>query len=465
MPTEIVIPKLGMTMDKGTLVDWIVADGTEVQTGAPLFNLETEKIEMEVEAEAAGTVRHLVGPGTTLPPGGIVGYILAAGEEMPSGSAPAASVAGNGAGSVSSPAPRAAAAPERALDGGRIAASPIARRLAKEAGLDITALSGSGPGGRIVEADVIAAKDAPQPATSTPVAPPPPDREIIASPLARKLAESLGIDLRTVQGTGPGGRITKEDVESAPATAAAAAAPSPSAGVPASGPQPGETIPIRGMRKVIAQRMHASLQEMAQLTMGMDVAMSEAMKLRKQLVDEWAPEGIRPTYTDLIIKAIAKALRQHPRLNAQFGEQAIQLLDDVHIGVAVAVEDGLVVPVVREADRLTIKEIAVESHRLATAARDGKLMPDDMAGQTFSITTLGSADIDFFTPIINPPNVGILGVGRIRNTVDWDGDRPIKAATMTLSLTVDHRAVDGAPAAAFLGSVRDLLEAPYRLLV
>jgi pyruvate/2-oxoglutarate dehydrogenase complex dihydrolipoamide acyltransferase (E2) component len=462
MAVEIVIPKLGMTMEEGTLVGWLVADGVEVEAGAPLFNLETEKIEMEVEAEAAGVVRHVAGPGTTLPPGAVVGYILAAGEEMPAAPKLAATASGNGVTAAPVEAtPRAAAA--RTLDGGRVPASPIARRLAKEAGLEITSIAGSGPNGRVTEADVLAAKAAP-PTPAAARATSGPAREVASSPIARRLAETLGVDLQTVRGTGPGGRVTKEDVEAA-AAAPAPAAPTIAGPVAKGQHAPGERIPIRGMRRVIAQRMHGSLQEMAQLTMGMEVAMGEAMKLRAQLVAEWEQEGIRPTYTDLIIKAVAKALQRHPRMNATFGEQEIELLERIDIGVAVAVEDGLVVPVLRNAYGLPVKEVARESSRLATAAREGKLLPDDMAGQTFSITTLGSADIDFFTPIINPPNVGILGVGRIRDGVAWDGERPVKSPTMTLSLTIDHRAIDGAPSAAFLGTVRDLLEAPYRLLV
>ncbi|HZU76418.1 MAG TPA: 2-oxo acid dehydrogenase subunit E2, partial [Dehalococcoidia bacterium] len=165
------------------------------------------------------------------------------------------------------------------------------------------------------------------------------------------------------------------------------------------------------------------------------------------------------------IKAVAKALGRHPLLNARVTEAGIELLREVHVGLAVALEDGLVVPVVRDADRLTLKEIAQESSRLAAAARAGTLTLDEMAGGTFSITALGMYDVDFFTPIINPPNVAILGVGRIHDATVWEGERPLRRSELTLSLTIDHRAVDGAPAAEFLRSVRDLLQAPYRLLV
>lgn len=462
MATEIVIPKLGMTMEKGTLAEWHVADGQEVQAGEFVFHLETEKIEMEVEAEAAGIVRQAVPNGTTLPPGAVVGFILAPGEEMPKVAAPAAVPVAEmtPAGAVDG-ARRAAASVT--LEGGRIPSSPIARRLAKEAGIDLALVAGTGPNGRIVEADVLAAKAAPlarapRRAGLRPQAPVP-ARDVIASPLARRLAERLRVDLATVPGTGPGGRVTMDDVEQA-----AGAAPAAAAGPPPSVYRPGEAVAIRGMRRVIAERMHASLREMAQLTMGMDVAMGAAVELRGRLVEQWAPDGVRPTYTDLVVKALALALRLHPRVNAEFGEAEIRLHDDVHIGLAVAVEEGLLVPVIRDADLLSLREIAAESSRLAGAAREGRLMPDDMAGQTFSVTTLGASGVDFFTPIINPPNAGILGVGQIRDGVTWDGDRPLKTPMMTLSLTIDHRAIDGAPAAAFLGTVRDLLESPYRLL-
>ncbi len=449
MPTEVLIPKLGMTMTEGTVAEWHIPDGGEVKAGEMVYRLETEKIEFEVEAEAAGTVRHLVSEGTTLVPGSVVAYILAAGEAMPAG-APAPAPGPAATSTARAPAP-----PTAALAGGTAPSSPLARRLAHEAGIDIASLRGSGPGGRVTEADVLAAKAAPAAAT-----PPPPaaGHEVIASPVARRLAEELRIELSTVTGTGPGGRITKEDVE------AAAAAPKPGTPRPA-GPAAGTSVPVRGMRKVIAERMHASLREMAQLTMGMEVSMDDAVKLRTQLVAEWEPEGVRPSYTDLVICAVAKALRQHPLLNARFGEKEIELVGEVHVGMAVALDDGLVVPVIRNADGLSLKEIAAESTRLATAARAGKLGLDEMAGGTFSVTALGMAGVDFFTPIVNPPNVAILGVGRIHDAVRWEGDRPVRAQTMTLSLTIDHRAVDGAPGAAFLGTVRDLLEAPYRLLV
>jgi pyruvate/2-oxoglutarate dehydrogenase complex dihydrolipoamide acyltransferase (E2) component len=482
MAVAVLIPKLGMTMTEGTVAQWCVPDGGTVEPGQVVYRLETEKIQFDVEAEAAGIVRHLVPEGTKLPPGAVVAYILAPGEPLPEGVAPTPAVGATPAAAAASA--MAGARPAVVLEGGRVPASPIARRLAREAGLDLGTIAGSGPGGRIVEADVLAARERasaaataarPAPAAEAPVGP----REVMASPLARRLAEQLGIDLAQVRGTGPGGRITKEDVEQAAAARVLTPAfghPSPARGRGAGGEgspgpavqvehRPGEVIPMRGMRKVIAERMHASLQEMAQLTLGMTVQMDEAVKLRTQLADEWAAEGVRPSFTDLVIKAVAKALLRHPLLNARVTEAGIELLTEIHIGMAVAVPDGLLVPVIRDADRRPLKEIAAESSRLAEAARAGRITLDELAGSTFTVTPLGMYDVDFFTPIINPPNVAILGVGRIHDATGWENDRPVRRRQMTLSLTIDHRAVDGAPAAAFLQAVRDLLQAPYRLLV
>lgn len=452
MATEVLIPKLGMTMTEGKVAEWLVDDGATVQAGDIVYRLETEKIEFQVEAEAAGTVRHLVGKGTVLPPGSVVAYILAPGEEMPAGGpGPAPTTTAPSTAPV--PAPTAAGAGVRAF------ASPIARRLAREGGLEVGSVAGTGPGGRVVEADVLLAKARAQAAAAVTAAPPTPAPEAApASPIARRLAAELGVNLAAVRGTGPGGRVTKEDVEEAAAGRGATATATAAPGI-------GEVVPLTGMRRVIAQRMHASLQEMAQLTMGMEVQMDEAAKLRSQLAVEWEAEGVRPSYTDLVIRAVAKALRLHPWLNAEVTERGIELHRAVHVGMAVALEGGLVVPVVRDADALTLHDLAVETARLAEAARSGRLSLDDYAGGTFSVTSLGMADVDFFTPIVNPPNVAILGVGRIRDGVLWDADRAVRCRQLTLSLTVDHRVVDGVPGAAFLRTVRDLLQAPYRLLV
>jgi len=448
MATEIYLVKVGMSMTEGVVEEWYIADGDRVETGELLYRLETEKVNLDVDAEASGIVKHLVAEGVTMAPGDVVGYIFADGEAIP---ADLGAAAGAAAEAPDATAPVAAANVETAAEpivraaGDRVFASPAARRLATELGIDYTTVAGTGPGGRVVEADIQAAAD------NAPSAAP-------SSPMARKLARELGVDLANVSGSGPGGRITREDVERAAAQPATAAAVAPAATVAGS-------VPVRGMRKTIAERMHDSLQSMAQLTMDMDVTMDDAIKLRNQLVEEWADEGVKPSYTDLVIRAVARALQKHPTMNASWGDKEITLHGDIHVGMAVALEDGLIVPVIKNAADISVKALAQESTRLALDARNGSVSLDDMQGGTFTVSALGMFGVDSFTPIINSPQAGILGVNRIRDDVAWEGDKPVRTQVMRLSLTWDHRVLDGGPAALFLAEVKSLLEAPYRLLL
>ena len=461
MPREIYLVKVGMSMTEGMVSEWFVPDGGTVKKGELVYALETEKVNLDVDAEYDGTVKHMVEVGVMLKPGDVVGYIFETGEEIP---ADFSGVVGSSSEpnaveesitdhlETSSVSMSGAPAVQREESGGHIKSSPAARRLAKELGIDYQVLRGTGPGGRIVEADVMAAsKDGVISAT--------PPVNVKASPLAKRLAAEKGIDLTRIIGTGPGGRIVQADIEAAPVSVTR------SSPVLADGPLPGDRIPVRGMRKTIAARMHHSLMESAQLSMDMEVLMDDAVKVRTSLVEEWADEGIRPSYTDFVIKAAARALTKHPLMNSQFGADEILLMGEVNVGMAVALPEGLVVPVIRHVDQMSLKEVALESSRLARAARDGSLGLDDYAGGTFTVTALGMYGVDSFTPIINEPQSGILGVNRIYEGVEWDGDKPVKTQKMNLSLTWDHRALDGAPAAEFLAEVRDLLAAPWRLLV
>ncbi|MDA7773017.1 2-oxo acid dehydrogenase subunit E2 [Pseudomonadales bacterium] len=456
MPREIYLVKVGMTMTEGMVSEWFIADGAEVKKGEMLYALETEKVNLDVDAEADGTVKHLVEAGVTLEPGDVVGYIFAQGESIPDVLPGATSqpevVESAEPVAVESAAPMVL---EAVVSEGFVKASPAAKRLAKELDVNYLALQGTGPGGRIVEADVQSAASG-QTASQQPAVAAIQSQSsanIKASPLARRIAEQRAIDLSQVRGTGPGGRIVQSDVENLGASIA-----------PASGPAAGDMVPVKGMRKTIAQRMHQSLQESAQLTMDMAAVMDDAVKLREQLIREW-DGAARPTFTDLVIKAAAKALQKHPLMNSQFGGTGIQLLNEIHVGIAVALPEGLVVPVVRHADQLSLKEIAIESARLATSARNGTLGLDDYAGGTFTISALGMFGVDSFTPIINQPQSGILGVNRILDGVAWEGETPIRQKQMNLSLTWDHRVLDGAPAAEFLQTVVEYLSEPYRLLV
>lgn len=461
MPTEVYLVKVGMSMTEGVVEEWYIPDGGQVAVGELLYRLETEKVNLDVDAEAAGTVKHLVAEGVTMEPGDVVGYIFAAGEAIPDdlGGAGASGASAEVAAPAAAAQPVAAASPAPMRQAGeRIFSSPAARRLARELNVDIESLGGSGPGGRIVEADVQLAADSGAAHAGVHAG----GEASPSSPMARKLARELGVDLSSVRGTGPGGRITREDVENTannPTSVVAAIA------APLGAPAASSTVPIRGMRKTIAARMHESLQTMAQLTMDMDVVMDDAIKLRNQLVSEWADQGIKPTYNDLVIRAASKALADHPLMNASFGDKEMTLHGHISVGMAVALEEGLIVPVVQNSNLLDMRSLAIESSRLALAAREGKLGVQDMQGGTFTVSALGMFGVDSFTPIINSPQAGILGVNRIRDDVAWDGDRPVKRQVMRLSLTWDHRVLDGAPAAEFLGSVRDYLESPFRLLI
>ena len=453
MPSEIYLVKVGMTMTEGAVEEWYVGDGESVDAGSLLYRLETEKVNLDVDAETAGTVKHLAQPGVMLEPGDVIGFIFAPDEEIPDVLPTPRAQAPEATPSVAQ-----AAAPESApatsTAGDRRPSSPAARKLAQEIGIDLVTVAGTGPRGRITREDVERAA-----ATPSPAAPGAGAGRRPASPAARKLAEELGLDLAAIGGTGPRGRITREDVEQA--AAARTAAPAPAAALSAaSAPQP-----LRGMRRTIAERMHASLANSAQLTLDMEAEMDDAVKLRTQLVAEWEADGVRPGYTDLVMLAAAKALPQHPRMNSALIDDAIVPSEAVHVGMAVALDEGLVVPVIHAADTKDLKTIAQESSALAARARAGALTLEDVQGGTFTVTSLGMYGVDGFTPILNAPQTGILGVGRIYEAVGWEGDTPVKRRRMRLSLTWDHRVIDGAPAAQFLATVREYLEAPYRLLV
>jgi pyruvate/2-oxoglutarate dehydrogenase complex dihydrolipoamide acyltransferase (E2) component len=443
---EVLLPKLGLTMETGLIEAWLVPAGTPVKPGDPLLRLATDKVDVEVEAEEAGLFHPAVASGVELPPGTLIGWLLEAGEEVPSGAA-----------ALEAPppphVPAEATAPVVSEPGaltrtGRLFASPNARRVARERGVDVAQLNGSGPNGRIITADVLGAAAAPGGSHPAPQ---------VVSPLVRRDAAVAGVDLSAVAGSGLGGTVRRSDVPAA----AAGQVPAEAAPVAAAA----QVIPLTGMRGVIASRMHASLQEMAQLTLGTEATMDAAMALRTQLKEQWQQAGIPvPTITDLVVRAAALALRGHSRLNASVHDNAIHVQPEINVGLAVALEEGLLVPVLKRADQLPLSAIAAESRRLAQAARTGQLALTDLEGGTFTVSTLGSYGIDFFTPVITPGQVAILGVGRLRDSVRWEGATPVRTQVLTLSITFDHRAVDGAPAADFLRGVVSGLAAPLSLL-
>src|SRR5215207_58483 len=474
MAQEVLLPKLGLTMEEGTIIEWVAKAGDVVKSGDVLLILGTDKVDAEVEAEGEGRFEPVVATGATLPPGALIAWLLQGDEQPPEHpsdakvSAQAAPAAGDvGELQLTGPAAPASAVggTAAAAPGGRLLASPNAKRIAAEHGVDLAPLRGTGPGGRIVSEDVEEALAA-APAGGLPAGASPAEEPVRApmSPLVRRHAASLGVDLSQVRGSGLGGRIRRADV------AAVASAGRPAQAAPASvpaavGPQPGTVIPLTGMRGAIARNMHASLQEMAQLTHGYEAEVGALLALRDHLKREWAGTGLRvPTINDFVVRAAAHALLEHPVLNATIRDDGIHLLEEVHMGVAVAIPDGLVVPVVRNADRRGLVDIGEETVALATAAREGRLTLPQLEGATFVVTSLGSYGVDFFTPVVNPGNTGILGVGRVRDGIRWDGDVPHRTSVLTLSLSFDHRAVDGAPAAEFLRTVSGLLARPHLLL-
>jgi pyruvate dehydrogenase E2 component (dihydrolipoamide acetyltransferase) len=290
------------------------------------------------------------------------------------------------------------------------------------------------------------------------------------TPLVRKLAAELGVDLADVTPSGPDGKLTRSDVQRAAARLSEplVAGPAPLAAAAAdlglAGAEP-SSRPMTAIRNAIARNMTASLQEMAQLTLGHEADVTSLVATRAALKAEYAASGRRtPTITDFVVKAAALALRAHPTMNSALRDGRIESPGRIDVGVAVAIEDGLLVPVVRNADRRTIADISADTSRLAAAGRAGKLSLPEMEGATFVVSSLGTAGIDFFTPIVNPGNAGILGVGRIRDGVRWEGETPKRTAVMTLSLTFDHRVIDGAPAANYLLAVAELLSRPLSLL-
>ncbi|MEU0192089.1 dihydrolipoamide acetyltransferase family protein [Streptomyces afghaniensis] len=458
MAVEVLLPKIGLTMQEGTIDEWLVPVGAAVAEGDALLRLATDKVDVDVEAEAGGLFHPVVPAGVTVPTGSVIGWLLAEGEQPP-GPAGAPMLAGSGAGAGASPpaldgTDTGVAPPVPSADGtaGRLLSSPNARRVATAADVDLTAVRGTGPGGRIVSEDVEEFLASLPGGLGTPV---PPGGGSF-SPLVRKLAKERGIDLSEVNGTGPGGRIRRSDLE----------AITPAPPCRDSAPRPGDVLPLTGMRGTIAARMHASLQEMAQLTHGYEVRMDAVVSLRDRLKEEWADSDLPvPSLNDFLLKAAALALREHPLLNATVREDGIHLLDGIHLGFAVAVPGGLMVPVIEDAVELPLPGIARRSKALAQAAREGRISPAQLEGATFTVTSLGGYGVDFFTPVINPGNVAILGVGRLRDGVEWADDRPLRTRVLTLSLTFDHRAVDGAPAAEYLRTVAELLRKPLRLLV
>ncbi len=428
MAREIVLPQWGMGMEEGTIIKWLKREGDKVEEGEPLAEIETSKISSEIEAPASGVLAYIIASeGETVRIGAVMAILADPGEkvERPTVAKPEPEV---------KPEPVSGAKVVTTRSEPGVQVTPTARRLARQWDVDLGQVEGTGPGGRITEADVRMVFEAPGSRLQVQVV-----------PTARRLATEQGIDLHQVPGSGPGGRILVEDVERAVAAKAGSA---------------GRGVPLSGIRKVIAERMLESVQTMAQVTLTTEADFTEAVLLMKELVSRWRARRLRPLPQDLVIMATARALKEHPKVNALLVDDEVRVLDEVNIGVATTTPDGLLVPVIKKAGEKSLDQIAQEVRELAGKTRDSRLLPKDLADASFTITNLGSYGVDAFTPIINPPQVAILGVGRIvEKPAVHQGEIAIRSM-MALSLTFDHRALDGVPAAECLRAAKRYLEDP-----
>ncbi len=435
MATKVFMEALSPTMEEGRLVKWNKNEGDAVKTGDLLAEVETDKAVMELVARGDGVLRkRLVDEGTTAPVGTLVGVIAAADEDI------AALVAG-------------AAAP---------AAAPATTSTAAPASIAASASTPRAPAAPLAAA--VAAASVPS-VPSAPSAPSGPAGRVIASPLARRLAGDEGVNLSGVQGSGPGGRIIKRDIEAALAGGGAAATSAPAAR-PFAAAAPGEQFrdeSLTQIRKTIARRLAESIGPIPTFYLTAEFDLARAAEMRHAAAE--LGDAFKFSFNDLILKATATALTQHPEVNAHWLGDRIRYFNTVHLGMAVATDDGLIVPVIFDAQTKRMSEISAESKSLAKRARERKLKPEEFTGSTFSVSNLGMMQIDQFTAIINPPEVGILAIGAIedRVVVGADGGFEVRKK-LRVTMSCDHRVIDGAVGAKFLQTLRRLIENPLLLV-
>jgi len=427
---EIVMPRMGLTMEEGTVLAWLKTENQPISAGEPLLEIETDKSTVEIESPAQGFLGPiLAGPGETIPVGQVIGYISERGYN-PS---------------------------DRTSDltipvvGKKSKASPAARKIARELGLNLSAIQGTGPNGRVVAWNVRAQATDSALMLSKPAI----DASPKASPLAQRIAAEMAVDLAEVQGSGPGGRITRADVET---TARKNVPEKPLPTVPISKTA---LTPFTRAQQLMAERMSASFQTAPHFYLHVEVDARPLVRMRNRLKTRLKERfDVHLTFTDLLVKYCALTLRQHPKVMAQWTGQGYANPDGVHIGIAMDAPGGLIVPVIQMADQLGLAEIARQRQALNERAQNGKLMPQDLELGVFTISNLGMYGIDSFDAILNPPQAAILAVGRIKERALACDGQIVAAEMMTLSLSVDHRVLDGATAARFLGDLVELLEMP-----
>ena len=452
MATNIVMPQMGYDMREGTVVRWHKQEGEVVNRGEVIAEIETDKATVEFEAYTGGVLRRIVAEaGNVVPVGELIAIITAPDEELPEDLPAAAEPVP--ASEVATESSQAPSAPSLVSSTGEVRASPIARRLARERGIDLAAIQGTGPGGRIVERDVL--EYSPQPAPAEVAAPP---GEVRASPIARRLARERGINLATIQGTGPGGRVVEQDVlDYSPPQEA----PSPAA---ESVQSTGELVELSRMRQTIARVTVDSKREAPHFYLTSDIDMTRALSLRQEINDNLGADR-RVSINDMVVKACALALDKHPKFNSSFQGDHLQMNSSINIGIAIALEAGLIVPGISNCESRSLAQIAEASRDLNDRSRSGTLRNEEYSGTTFSISNLGMFDVDSFAAIIYPPHAAVLAVGTVRQQPVVRSGELAVADIMKATLSTDHRVADGAEAAVFLVEVKKLLENPLRLLL
>jgi len=454
LATSMVMPQMGYDMHEGKVVRWLKKEGEEVIRGEVIAEIETDKATVEYEAYTGGVMAKIVAAeGVTIRVGGLIAVITAPGEAIPEDILTDAALAASPAPRVpEAPAPEAPPAAAAPPDSdGEVRASPLARRLAKERGVDLSAITGTGPGGRITEAD-IPEQGAPAAASV--------NGYIKASPLAKRLARERDIDLAVLNGTGPGGRITEADV---PEHAPVAPAPT-SAETAAPAGLTSENVELSRMRQAIAKVTVDSWQSAPHFYVSVDIDMTKAMSFRRDVNDELDAEK-RVSVNDLIVKASAIAIGRHPKFNSFFRDDHLQMNASINVGIAIALESGLIVPGINGCENRSLVEIAAASRDLAARANSGTLRNEEYSGTTFSVSNMGMFDIESFTAIIFPPHAAILAVGTVKEQpVVRDGELAI-AQIMKATLSTDHRVADGAEAAQFIVEIKKLLENPISLVI
>ena len=460
MATNVTMPKLGLTMETGKISEWKKAEGEQVNQGEILLVVETEKITYEVEAPASGLLHIIVPQDGEVPVAELIAVIAAdkadydgacAGGGAPAAAAPSAA-APAAAPAAAAPAAAASAAPAPARAAGeRVKASPLARKLAADAGIDIAAIGGTGPEGRVVKNDVAAYQAS---------------NKFRITPVADKMAKENNIDLKQVAGTGPAGKITREDIEAY--LAKAKAAPAAPAEQKTGGEKVSEgdkLVKLTSMRKVISRKMLESCNQaaMAYMTNGVDATAIQEFR-EKILKSVEKKHGVRVTITDFVIKLTAMAIERHPVVNTRWTADGILFLQDINIGMAMSIKDGLIVPVIKNANKKTITEIAKDRTALIDKGRSGKMGPAEMTGGTFTVSAMGMFGTELFTAIINQPENCILGVGAIIDKPVVVNKQIVIRPMMNLSISYDHRTIDGADAGRFLQTIKELHEDPMLVL-